>query len=88
MECNKSRCGGNACICEREGLAGYPALAYDWEKDFSSLLEVAKEHLRSLDAFGMVECFKRSIEVMAPLLGWDLKMALELADKQVRCRLC
>ncbi|CAJ1372223.1 unnamed protein product [Effrenium voratum] len=81
VECNKTRCGGNACICETEN-PGYPALAYDWERNSSSLLQLAKEHLRSLDAFGLVECFKKSIEAIAPLLGWDLKLALELANKQ------
>lgn len=85
VECNKTRCGGNACICEPE-KSGYPALAYDWDKNFTGLLELAKEHLRSLDAFGIVDCFKSSIEVMAPLLGWDLKTALELAhEKQAWC---
>lgn len=81
VACNSSRCGGNACICDAK-QPGYPATLYDWEANGTALLETAKAHLRSLDAFGLVECFNESVQVIANTLGWDLTMALSLAQNQ------
>eukprot|EP00435_Cladocopium_sp_Y103_P048159 s2176_g14.t1 len=81
VACNSSRCGGNACICDAN-QPGYPATLYDWDANATALLETAKAHLRSLDAFGLVECFNESVQVIANTLGWDLKTALTLAQNQ------
>lgn len=81
VACNSTRCGGNACICNAS-QPGYPAITYDWDNDGTGLLESAKAHLRSLDAFGLVECFNESIQVIAPTLAWDVKAAMDLAQKQ------
>ncbi|OLP88769.1 hypothetical protein AK812_SmicGene29847 [Symbiodinium microadriaticum] len=78
VRCNVTRCGGDACICEQDD-SGYPSKAYKWDEDGAVLLENAKDHLRTLDAFGITDCFDQSIKVIAPALGWDAEAALKLA---------
>ncbi|CAE7193061.1 unnamed protein product [Symbiodinium pilosum] len=78
VQCNSTRCGGDACICEKDD-SGYPSKAYNWDRDGIALLEKAKEHLLELDAFGITDCFDESIKAIAPALGWNVGAALELA---------
>ncbi|CAE7519781.1 unnamed protein product [Symbiodinium natans] len=78
VQCNSTRCGGDACICEQDD-AGYPSKAYKWDQDGPALLEKAKQHLLALDAFGITDCFDESIKVIAPALGWNTEAALDLA---------
>lgn len=76
--CKSKRCGGDACVCDEDASAT-PSKAYSWDSDSQQLLEQAKKNLQQLDAFGITDCFDVSVEVMAPLLGWDVKAAVKIA---------
>eukprot|EP00931_Biecheleriopsis_adriatica_P091973 TRINITY_DN65815_c0_g1_i1.p1 TRINITY_DN65815_c0_g1~~TRINITY_DN65815_c0_g1_i1.p1 ORF type:complete len:469 (+),score=92.24 TRINITY_DN65815_c0_g1_i1:40-1446(+) len=80
VECNQTRCGGDACICEKDS-PGNPAKAYDWDANADELLERAKQQLLKLDAFGITDCFEESVEILSPLLGWSAKDALKIAKE-------
>eukprot|EP00445_Apocalathium_hangoei_P079216 CAMPEP_0204184790 /NCGR_PEP_ID=MMETSP0361-20130328/54731_1 /ASSEMBLY_ACC=CAM_ASM_000343 /TAXON_ID=268821 /ORGANISM="Scrippsiella Hangoei, Strain SHTV-5" /LENGTH=391 /DNA_ID=CAMNT_0051144869 /DNA_START=139 /DNA_END=1314 /DNA_ORIENTATION=- len=63
---------------------GVPALAYNWSAKHDELLAQAKAHLMELTAFGLADCLRLSIEVMAPRLGWDGRVAAGLLQTQSR----
>jgi len=58
---------------------GLPAKAYNWS-NHKELLACAKARLMELTVFGLTECLRLSVEVMAPRLGWDARMAISLMD--------
>jgi len=58
-----------------------PRYTYDWEVNHDQILEEAKEHLRSMVAFGITDCFESSIRFMAPSLGWDADTAIREVSK-------
>lgn len=71
VACRLTCCG----ICE-PGLpgqvhGGYPAHAYDWDRDHDALLARAKSHLLSLRAYSVTDCLAASMKPVGLALGWD-----------------
>lgn len=75
VRCDRTCCG----ICDDQ-KRGYPAHAYDWDKDHDKLLSRAKEHLRSMTSFGVADCYVDSVRAMANSVGWDAEGAANLAN--------
>lgn len=71
----RSCCG----VCSAS--AGYPAHAYDWDRDRGELLARAKEHLMSLTAFGVTDWFGDSMKVLAAAVGWNEKDTVTMSEK-------
>lgn len=60
---------------DRDSVRG--GMAYDWDRNGTELLEVAKEHLRKT-TFGITDCFEASVRLMSDHLGWNASEALGL----------
>eukprot|EP00415_Alexandrium_ostenfeldii_P004573 UN4573 len=58
-----------------------PGELYDWDRNHTGLLELAKEHLNQT-LFGITDCYDTSLKVITEKLGWNTSKAVNLADHQ------
>lgn len=66
--------------CSNAEPLGYPALAYDWDKDHDELLARAKDNLLRLHSFGVTDCYVESMKFLAQDVGWDPTEASHIAE--------
>merc|ERR1712232_747165 len=64
-------CRGGIGLCEANEPCGYPAFAYDWDRDHDKLLAQAKKHLSELRFFGLADCYMESMKFLPQASGWD-----------------
>mmetsp|Transcript_59135 Transcript_59135/g.183424 ORF Transcript_59135/g.183424 Transcript_59135/m.183424 type:complete len:502 (+) Transcript_59135:32-1537(+) len=57
----------------------YPARQYNWDENPDELLAIAKEHLLSLRAFGITDCYSESMRHIGAAMGWDPDATVEMA---------
>jgi hypothetical protein len=65
---------------------GYPARAYDWDKDHDELLARAKKRLLELRSFAITDCFVDSMRLLATDIGWDPEETTKLAGNRYEAR--
>jgi hypothetical protein len=76
--------GGRTCTLVEP--YGYPARAYDWDKDHDELLARAKKRLSELRSFAITDCFDDSMKLLATDVGWDPEETAQLAESKYGAR--
>eukprot|EP00418_Pyrodinium_bahamense_P078862 CAMPEP_0179049454 /NCGR_PEP_ID=MMETSP0796-20121207/20220_1 /TAXON_ID=73915 /ORGANISM="Pyrodinium bahamense, Strain pbaha01" /LENGTH=325 /DNA_ID=CAMNT_0020745929 /DNA_START=99 /DNA_END=1076 /DNA_ORIENTATION=- len=65
------------------GAKGYaaeePGAVYKWDERAGPLFKRLCEHLDNLTVFGITECFKPSLKVIARKLGWNMTSVMDMA---------
>lgn len=79
VACRLTCCG----ICESgppgRKYGGYPAHMYNWDRDHDELLARAKNHLMSLRAYSITDCYADSMKAIGLALGWDPEVSKQMA---------